>query len=323
MMMSPMDLFHAVTPEGETSSDSRSFIPVNHSQLTSLELEQSPVQNSLLNQIGNNGLIAYNDFCFLLTLLSTPRRFISTAFQLFDINGDGVIDAKEFSYTSSKLAYNAGGFGDYQVTAGKQHVHMEQVDQDDSGLLNHLFGKDRRSTLDNNSFVEFITKLQDEIIELEFREYDTKNTGRITEEDLANFLVKNAKIPLKLEKRMMSRVKKTWPSDHQNRGVSLPSFKNLYQALAGGEDLQRAMYFLDQGEGIGYEEFHKIFKWVSKQEQSDHVAKVMFVLFDDDLDGKINSEDVQYVMCNWRKARGFEKMIIHASVGQGGNKKLV
>lgn len=318
MMMSPMDLFHAVTPEA--SSGSRS-IPVDHDELASLKLEQSPVENSILNQIGNNGLIAYNDFCFLLTLLSTPRRYISTAFHLFDIGGDGVIDAKEFSHTSSKLAYNAGGFGEYNVAAGKhQHIQMEQVDEDDSGLLNHLFGKDRLTTLDSNNFVKFITKLQDEIIELEFREYDTKNTGWITEEDLGHFLVKNVKIPSKLEKRMMNRLKKTWPADHEIRGISLPSFKNLYQALTGGDDLQRAMHFLDQGEGVDFELFHKIIKWVSNQDLSDHVAKVMFVLFDDDLNGKINSEDVHHVLLNWRKARGFEKSIVHAYVGNGGNK---
>jgi len=301
--------------------DLKKFKTLNQEDLPGLKMDQSPVENSVLNQIGYNGLIAYNDFCFLLTLLSSPRRYISTAFELFDINGDGLLDSKEFAYASSKMAYNAGGFGDYQNTlntARKHTIPWEQVDDSDSGVLNYLFGKDRTKTLDSKHFIDFIIALQDEIIELEFREYDTTNTGRITEEVLGHFLLKNAKIPTKLHKRMMNRIKKAWPADQQNPGVSLASFKNLYQALMAGEDLQKAMYFLDQGKKVGFEEFQKIFKIVSKQELKDNVAKVMFVLFDDDSDGKITSHDVQNVLCNWRKSRGFEKLLIHASVGQVG-----
>ena len=40
------------------------------------------------------GLLSYPDFCFLLTLLSTPPRYIDTAFNLFDVTGDGNIEAK-------------------------------------------------------------------------------------------------------------------------------------------------------------------------------------------------------------------------------------
>lgn len=320
VMMTPMDLFNALTPEGAQAqmTGSGNYVAINAKELE-LEkvqgtLKKSPVSGSLLNKIGEHGLISYNDFCFLLTILSTPRRFISTAFELFDINGDGFLDAKEFSFTNSKLSYNPGGFGDYDITSKQTH-EKDNHEEKGSGLMNVLFGKDRRSKMTLQDFSDFIIKLQDEMIELEFREYDKKVTGRITEVDLGNFLLKHAKIPAKLEKKMMKRVRQTWPAEYKNRGVSLPSFRNLYQALAGGEDLQRAMYFLDQGDGVNLEEFQKIFKWVSKQDLSDHVAKVMFVLFDNDMDGKICSEDIQNVLFNWRKARGFEKLAVNATIG--------
>jgi Ca2+-binding EF-hand superfamily protein len=324
VMMSPMDMFNAMTPEGlhsESVIGTGNYISVESEDLHLKDsnvldhLKKSPVQDSILNAIGENGLITYNDFCFLLTILSTPRRYISTAFELFDINGDGVLDAKEFSFTNSKLSYNPGGFGDYDITQADQTYKAEKLQDRDSGLLNILFGKDRTSKVTLTQFSEFIQKLQDEMIELEFKEYDKSETGRITEVDLASFLLKHAKVPAKQEKKMIKRVKNTWPQEYKNRGVSLQSFKNLYQALAGGEDLQRAMLFLDKGEGVDYEEFQKIFKWVSKQELSDHVAKVMFVLFDNDMDGMINKEDIQNVLFNWRKARGLEKLGINATMG--------
>ena len=39
-------------------------------------------------------MLSYSDFCFLLTLLSSPVRYIDTAFNLFDVTGDGNIEAK-------------------------------------------------------------------------------------------------------------------------------------------------------------------------------------------------------------------------------------
>lgn len=324
VMMSPMDMFNALTPEGlhsESVIGSGNYISVESDELHVKDsavlgnLKKSPVTGSILNAIGENGLITYNDFCFLLTILSTPRRYINTAFELFDINGDGILDAKEFSFTSSKLSYNPGGFGDYDITALDQTYKTEKLQDRDSGLLNILFGKDRTTKVTLAQFTEFIQNLQDEMIELEFKEYDKQDTGRISELDLASFLLKQSKVPAKQEKKMLKRVKNTWPQEYKNRGVSLPSFKNLYQALAGGEDLQRAMLFLDKGEGVDYEEFQKIFKWVSKQELSDHVAQVMFVLFDNDMDGKISNEDIQNILFNWRKARGLEKLGINATMG--------
>ena len=57
-------------------------------------IQQSPMENSILNKIGENGLLSYTDFCFLLAILSTPKRYIDTAFELFDVTGDVKMDAK-------------------------------------------------------------------------------------------------------------------------------------------------------------------------------------------------------------------------------------
>ena len=36
-------------------------------------MESSPVSGSVLNEIGKLGLLSYQDFCFLLALISTPK----------------------------------------------------------------------------------------------------------------------------------------------------------------------------------------------------------------------------------------------------------
>lgn len=258
-------------------------------------------------------LLTYNDFCFLITILSTPTRHIQTAFEMFDINGNSNIEAREFSYITEKLAFNVGGYGDYRSRMKDKTVDSKDLLNEESGLLNYLFGKDRQVPCNKERFLKFHQDLQDELIELEFREYDKDNTGRISELDLGVFLLKNSKIPPKTEKRMLKRIEKVWPS--KKRGVSLASFKNLYQTLAGGEDLRRAISYMDDGQGINYEEFRKISFWVSKSEMSDHVAKVMFVLLDDDENGRLTIEEIQHILLTWRKARGFDKLSINITVG--------
>lgn len=184
---------------------------------------------------------------------------------------------KEFAYVSSKMAHKAGGFGSYT------HVEQEEILASSSGLLNYLFGKDRSKSINKESFKKLQNDLLEEIIELEFKEYDTENTGRISETDLCRFLLKNTKIPPKKKSAMLKRVERTWPS--KARGISLPSFQNLFYVLAGGAELERALFFLDvEGIGVDMEEFRKISSWVSQRELSDHVAKVLFVLLDEDGD---------------------------------------
>ncbi len=54
------------------------------------------------------GLITFSDYIFLLTVLSTSRRHFEIAFKMFDLNGDGNVDAKEFEvryYTAKKTSH--------------------------------------------------------------------------------------------------------------------------------------------------------------------------------------------------------------------------
>merc|ERR1712088_77426 len=263
MMMTPMDFYASITP------DCNKFGAMAGVHVTVPEAEvaagtyywgKSAVKDSLLNKIGENGLITYADYCLLLALISTPKRFIGTVFNLLDVTGDGNIETKEFAFVTTKMAIKEGGFGTYT-----DHDQKEILASKSSGLINYLYGEDRKGSLDKVQFAKLQADLLDEIIQLEFNEYDKEASGRISERDLCHFLLRNSKIPPKKQAAMLKRVEKIWPS--KGRGVSLPSFGNLFHVLAGGVDL---------------EEFRKVASWVSHQELSDHVAAVLFALLDDD-----------------------------------------
>jgi len=313
--MTPLDFYASITPDCSMEFGGGHGAGVC-TEVTDKDVNdgqyywgKSPALDSLLNKIGAHGLLSYSDYCFLLSLLSTPKRFIATAFNLFDVSGDGNIDAKEFAFVSTKMAHKAGGFGAYTET------DQEEILASSSGLLNYIFGKDRQSTLNRDDFIQLHTDMMEEVIQLEFSEYDKTNSGRISERDLCHFILKNSKIPPKKKSAMLKRIEKMWPS--KARGVSLPSFRNLFCVLASGAELERALFFLDvENIGVDLEEFRKVSSWVSQQELSDHVAKVLFVLIGGDDKGRISKEEMGPVLAEWRVSRGFDKGSLQVSLGQ-------
>ena len=187
--------------------------------------------------------------------------------------------SQEFAYVSTKLAYKAGGYGSYT------DVDQAAVLASPSGLLDYLFGVKRDKKITKEEFKKFALDVLEEIIHIEFDEYDKEKSGRISEEDLCNFLLKKSKVPPAQRARMLKRVKQIWPS--KARGVSFASFKNFFMVLASGAELERGLFFLDvENIGVNLEEFRKVASWVSGTEFSDHVAEVVFVLLDDQGQGR-------------------------------------
>jgi len=310
-MMSPMDFYSAITPDCSIHPGAGSGIyeEIKEENLGKVNLNKSPVgKESVLNQIGAMGLISYSDYCFLLTLLATPVRFIETAFNVFDVTGDGKVEPKEFAFVSTKLAHKSGGFGSYT------DVDQTAVLASNSGLLNYVFGKDRKGTLTKENFKKLQADLLNEVIQIEFNEYDKGNTGRISEEDFCKFLLKRTKIPPSQKAKMLKRVKSIWPA--KARGVSFPSFKNFFLVLASGTELERGLFFLDvENIGVDLVEFRQVASWVSHSELSEHIAEVVFVLLDDQGQGRIFKENVGPVLFDWRQPRGFDKSAIHVQMG--------
>merc|ERR1711915_816736 len=104
---------------------------------------------------------------------------------------------------------------------------------------------------------------------------------------------------------LVKKEEKRWPS--KGRGISYPSFKSFFFVLAGGAELERALFFLDvEGIGVDKEEFRKISSWVSQDPTSDHIVNVIYELLDDDGDGRFFKEDISTVLLDWRTSRGFD-----------------
>ncbi|XP_056880946.1 calcium uptake protein 2, mitochondrial-like [Takifugu flavidus] len=52
--------------------------------------------NDLFRTLGDNGLLSYTEYLFLLTILTKPHTGFHIAFKMLDVDGNEHVDKKEF-----------------------------------------------------------------------------------------------------------------------------------------------------------------------------------------------------------------------------------
>ena len=86
----------------------------------------------------------------------------------------------------------------------------------------------------------------------------------MSEEDFCRHMLYTSSLTTKRKEKMLARVSKRFKG--KGPGISFTAFKNFYNVLFGGADLERAMFYLDtEGRGVNREEFAKIAAWVCNQ----------------------------------------------------------
>jgi len=257
-------------------------------------------KDGLLNQINRNGLMTYTDFHFLFLLMSTPRRYVDMIFHAFDVSADGNIEAKEFIYILAKIA---------NVKTDPEELIKSQK----SGLVKFLFGEKLDGELQKETFKDLQAQLIDDVLSLEFTRYCSK-TEKMTEEDFCRHMLYTSSLTSKKKEKMLARVSKRFKG--KGPGICFTSFKNFYNVLFGGADLERAMFYLDtEGRGVNREEFAKIANWVCNQELDPHVVDVIYTLLDEDGDENLSTREFNPILFQWRHSRGFQKGSLAMSVG--------
>jgi len=310
ILMSVRDFYNAVTPGSSLSHGVGRgvYTIVKPDELRTSEmyqLEKLPTdrrnETSVLNEIQKEGLLTYDDFCFLVNILSTPRRYMDIAFHFFDVSADGLVEAKEFAFVMAAVTNYKGDPFDLL--------------EDQSGLINYLFGKTRKKQMNKDKFMKFQQDLMNDVLWMEFTRY-SKDNQTITDLDFCNHILLCANITSKKKKQMLQRVKKA-TKDLGTKGITFDMFKSFYYVLFGGSDLERAMFFLDaEKKGVNRQEFVDIARWVAGCEIDPHLVEIVYALLDDDNDGHLSIKEFTPVFFQWRKSRGFQHQSVQIAMGK-------
>ncbi|CAG0890666.1 unnamed protein product [Darwinula stevensoni] len=312
--MTPDDFLRSITPgvlqpEGLGLDQFRRFDP----KIDTLELNID--EESIFYRLGRAGLISFSDYIFLLTVLSTSRRHFEVAFQMFDLNGDGDVDAEEFNEVATLIRH--------QTSVGIRHrdhaVTGNTFKGMNSALSAYFFGPHFKEKLTIEKFLVFHEQLQKEILTLEFKRKEPDEDGQISAKEFASLLVAYSGFSPKRKQRILKRVKKHF-KDHPI-GISLDEYLEFFKFLSNINDVDTALTFYHiAGASIDQATLKHVAHTVAHVKIPDHVIEVVFVLFDENMDGQLSNKEFVSVMKE-RLRRGLEKpkdtgfiKLIHAAL---------
>uniref|UniRef100_A0A914W3Y7 EF-hand domain-containing protein n=1 Tax=Plectus sambesii TaxID=2011161 RepID=A0A914W3Y7_9BILA len=307
VFMTPEDFVRSITPN-VMQPDNLGLDQFKAFDPEKQRLELSVASDSIFYKLGENGLIGFSDYMFLLTVLSTSPRHFALAFRIFDLNGDGELDNSEFERVQELvMAQTTSGqrHRDHSATncTFKQHVN--------TALATYFFGlrKDGKLTIEN--FLKFQTQLHRDILRIEFDRRDPESLpdeeNRITEWAFADMLLQHSGLPEKKQTKMLRRVRKLYRHMENRPGVSFKDVEDFFLFLYHIADVDTALTFYNMaGASVDQKTLRHVAKMVAGVDLSEHVVDVAFAIFDENMDGELSNKEFVSVMKR-RLMRGLER----------------
>ncbi|KAK1887063.1 Calcium uptake protein 3 mitochondrial, partial [Dissostichus eleginoides] len=166
LYMTPQNFIESVTMS--EPKNKRPWRSLAKQELEKILVETPPVwrgSSKLFRNLRERGIVSYTEYLFLLCILTKPHAGFKIAFNMFDADGNQMVDKREFLVRA-----------DESITI-------------DTTLLVHFFGKKGKAELTFDDFYRFMDNLQTEMLEIEFLTY-SKGMTTISEEDFAKILLR-------------------------------------------------------------------------------------------------------------------------------------
>ena len=308
VMMTPQDFVRSILPgriqpEGLGLEQYMKIDRKHYQQL--LRAEARSRKDDFFGRVCRHGLLNFSDYLFLLIVLSTPRKNFEIAFRMLDMNGDGELQADEFDRVSNVLARD--------TAVGQRHRSVHASGKSRTALGSVFFGPDGKGTLTYQQFLRYVDELNREVLAMEFETYEPWNK-RISELDVVDSLLTYATFMSDSKRaQLRKRVKHVFGS--WSEGVTLEEFQQLAAFVATIGSAEWMFQFPPRP--MTPEFLQEAAKITSDVELSEHVAKILFVMFCDVEDGVTKSFEAGTffrVMAN-RQGRGLDRRGQHSISG--------
>ncbi|XP_065933629.1 calcium uptake protein 3, mitochondrial isoform X2 [Magallana gigas] len=262
----------------------------------------------LFRNLHDKGLISYTEYLFLLCVLTKSKSGFRIAFNMFDTDGNQIVDKKEFLVLESFFTLPPQERKFVPREQKKLQALLNSVEPvQDTTLLVHFFGSKGRDVLKYEDFHSFMENLQSEVIELEFLEF-SRGLATISEEDFARILLRYTMLDSSNIEECIKRVRSRTPSE---KGVSFEEFRKFCQFLNTLDDFSIAMkMYTYADQAVSKEDFQRAVFVCTGSNLSPHLVDTVFNIFDADGDGHLSYMEFISIMKD-RLHRGSRSHLMH------------
>ncbi|KAM3612791.1 uncharacterized protein V6R79_014558 [Siganus canaliculatus] len=280
LYMTPLNFIESITLNEPKSGKAAKSL--TKKELEKMLADTPPVwkgSSNLFRNLRERGVISYTEYLFLLCILTKPHAGFRIAFNMFDTDGNEMVDKREFLV----------GLQLYGHPKSQPHSHMDE--KTETTLLVHFFGKRGKAELKFEDFYQFMDNLQTEVLEIEFLSY-SRGLPTISEEDFARILLRYTNVDD--VSGYLENVRLAIPDE---KGITFDEFRSFFQFLNNLEDFTIAMQMYNfANRSIGQEEFGRAVYVATGITLTHHLVNTVFKIFDEDRDGKLSHKEFVGVM---------------------------
>ncbi|XP_035856674.1 calcium uptake protein 3, mitochondrial isoform X9 [Sander lucioperca] len=323
LYMTPQNFIESVTMNEPRNK--RPWRSLAKQELEKVLSETPPVwrgSSKLFRNLRERGIISYTEYLFLLCILTKPHAGFKIAFNMFDADGNQMVDKREFLVLQEifrKKNEKKGRKGDAEKSAqlsmqlyGYQVAPMNsRADESitiDTTLLVHFFGKKGKAELTFDDFYRFMDNLQTEVLEIEFLTY-SKGMTTISEEDFAKILLRFTNV--ENISAYLENVRQCIPDEKKQEGITFDEFRSFFQFLNNLEDFAIAMQMYNfASRSIGQDEFARAVYVATGLKLTRHLVHTIFKIFDVDHDDQLSYKEFIGIMKDrlHRGGRGYKSL---------------
>ncbi|KAM4837102.1 calcium uptake protein 3, mitochondrial isoform 1-T1 [Thomomys bottae] len=334
LFMTPYDFILAVTTDEPKFA--KTWKSLSKQELNQMLSETPPVwkgSSKLFRNLKERGVISYTEYLFLLCILTKPHAGFRIAFNMFDTDGNEMVDKKEFLVLQEifrKKNEKRETKGDEEKRAmlvlktdteelvsrsywdtlrrnTSQALFSDLAERADditslvadTTLLVHFFGKKGKAELNFEDFYRFMDNLQTEVLEIEFLSY-SNGMNTISEEDFAHILLRYTNV--ENTSVFLENVRYSIPEE---KGITFDEFRSFFQFLNNLEDFAIALNMYNfASRSIGQDEFKRAVYVATGLKFSPHLVNTIFKIFDVDKDDQLSYKEFIGIMKD-RLHRGF------------------
>ncbi|KAK8523588.1 hypothetical protein V6N13_113534 [Hibiscus sabdariffa] len=290
VLMTPGDLMRALVPVFPPSESNRIREGcLRGERVDPGELHCPPSDFFMLFDTNNDGLISFAEYIFFVTLLSIPESSFSIAFKMFDLDQNGEIDREEFKKVMTLMRSQNKQAARHRD--GRRIGLKVSEPVENGGLVEYFFGRDGKTCLKHDKFVQFLRDLHNEMLRLEFAHYDYKLHGTISAKDFALSLVAAADISD--ISKLLDRADEIGNEPQlKDIRISLEEFKSFAELRKKLRSFSLAIFSYGKVNGaLTKKDFQRAASKVCEVSLTDNVVNIIFHVFDSNRDGSLSSDE--------------------------------